>query len=234
MSKRPFIVAVDGPAGSGKSSICGHVAHALEWSYINTGAIYRAVGAVARKNGTDLLDEGALITLIRSFGKDLVWDGEKQTLFYKNEDISPLLHTVQSGADASYIAKNAKIRDELLPLQRQLVMGAKNGALVDGRDIGTVVFPEADLKIYMTASLEERARRRLEQIMAAEKTQDTSIETLRSVMDAISSRDEQDAGRGVAPMRQADDAVLLDTSGFDIPGAVQEMLKLIKAHGLTK
>jgi len=231
-SGRPKIVAVDGPAGSGKSSICGRVAKAMGWTYINTGAIYRAVGVVAKRLGLPVNDEKQLCELIKSFEQDLQWEGASQRLFYRDQDITQALYSVESGNLASAIAKLSRVREALLPLQRHMALTADRGVLVDGRDIGTVVFPDADLKIFMTASLEERAKRRLGQIKGATGEIPSDEEALRQVMDDIASRDKQDSGRDSAPMKMADDAVVLDTSSCDLPQAVESMINLIRGRGL--
>lgn len=221
-----MIIAVDGPAGSGKSSVCASVSEKLGWVYINTGFLYRALGVVARQRGTDIRDSGGLQLIIDEFNEALVWDAEGGNLLFGDRNLTPYLHTEQAGADASYVAKDAGVRERLLPLQRKLPLQSPTGAIVDGRDIGTVVFPDADLKIFMTASLEERARRRVRQLN--ELAGDESAADFETVKNDIAARDEQDAGRAAAPLKQADDAVVFDTSALPFDQAVESLIRLIK------
>jgi cytidylate kinase len=214
---------VDGPAGSGKSTICSEVSARIGWSYVNTGALYRGVGLMASDRGINLQDEAAVGVMLESLAGQIRWDYEQRMLFCGSENLTPRLNSAEAGNAASFIAKQQKVRKLLLPVQRNLVLDAPNGVMVDGRDIGTVVFPDADLKVFMTASLEERARRRLKQIDA---------KSLDAVMADIASRDKQDSGRGEAPLRKADDAVEFDTSAYDQAQAVDALIGIIREHGL--
>lgn len=234
---KPKIVAVDGPAGSGKSSICGRVCHELGWTYVNTGAIYRAVGVVARIEEVQLNDEEAMAALSERLDKNLIWQPLTQTLFYRNLDLTDKLHTIQAGNDASNVARQLALRQKLLPLQRRLALEAPKGAIVDGRDIGTVVFPDADLKIFMTASLEERARRRLKQLELSGKssssTQQTAEEATRlfeGIKADISTRDNQDRQREASPMVAASDAIVFDTSHDSAEQAVARLIAIIRSQ----
>lgn len=221
--KRPIIVAVDGPAGSGKSTICSEVSARIGWSYVNTGALYRGVGLLARDRGIDLQDESAVGEMLEALSSDIRWDYEKRMLYCGSDNLTPRLNSAEAGNAASFIAKQQKVRKLLLPVQRSLALNAPKGAMVDGRDIGTVVFPDADLKVFMTANLEERARRRLKQIDG---------KSLDVVMADIASRDKQDAGRGEAPLRKADDAVEFDTSAYDQEQSIEALIGIIREHGL--
>jgi len=234
--KRLIIVAVDGPAGSGKSSICAGACRALGWSYVNTGALYRAVGLIAQDRGIDLNNEKAVGTLLERIAPEMRWDHATGRLFVGETDITPRLGSVEAGNGASFIAKQPLVRSLLLPLQRDLVRQARSGGgvLVDGRDIGTVVFPDATLKIFMTASLEERARRRLEQLGGAGRSSgsSTSVETptLEHVMREIEKRDMQDAQRDAAPMKKSPDAITFDTSGLKLDAGVAKFIALLREH----
>jgi cytidylate kinase len=221
--KRPIIVAVDGPAGSGKSTICSEVSARIGWSYVNTGALYRGVGLLARDRGIDLQDENAVGEMLESLAGAIRWDYERRMLFCGDENLTARLNSAEAGNAASFIAKQQKVRRLLLPVQRSLALDAPKGAMVDGRDIGTVVFPDADLKVFMTANLEERARRRLKQIEG---------KSLDAVMADIASRDRQDSGRGEAPLRKADDAVEFDTSAYNQEQAIEALVGIIREHGL--
>ena len=226
---RPKIIAVDGPAGSGKSSICQTVCRDLGWSYVNTGALYRAVGLMALGSGIDLVESAALKSVVDDFCQKARWQHETAKLYIGDYDITPRLGSVEAAAGASAVAKMPMVRDALMPLQRKLSLSAPRGAIVDGRDIGTVIFPDADLKIFMTASLEERAMRRLKQL---EKSGSATL-SADEIMRAIASRDDQDAQRDSAPMRQADDAVLFDTSDMNVEEAVASLKELLGNHGLV-
>lgn len=227
--ERPKIVAVDGPAGSGKSSICHRVAERIGWSYINTGALYRAIGLIAHRRQVDLENERAVARLVDEIAPQLSWHAATRELWLGLENLSPLLLTEEAGAAASIVAKQSLMRERLLPVQRQLTMSAPVGALVDGRDIGTVVFPDADLKIFLTASLDERSRRRLHQLGG-----ESSQEQLESIKAGIAARDEQDGGRGVAPLKQASDAIVVDTSSMNVEQTVNAIILLLEQQGLLR
>lgn len=227
---RPKIVAVDGPAGSGKSSICATVCRQIGWSYVNTGALYRAVGLIAHDRGVALKEGPALQELLDEFSAKARWQHESEHLFFGEQDMTPRLGSVEAAAGASTVAKMPLVRDALMPLQRKLSLSAPKGAMVDGRDIGTVIFPDADLKIFMTASLEQRALRRLRQL---ERTGGASAMSAQDIMDAISARDQQDSQRDAAPMKRADDAILFDTSHMDVPEAISSLKDLLKTKGLV-
>ena len=220
----PIVVAVDGPAGSGKSSICQAVANQLGFTYVNTGALYRAVGYLALQHGVSLDDSEGLVKLVGEQGKDITWNPESGHLHFAGEDISPKLHTEDVGKAASAVAKVAALRAALLPLQRKWAQSAPVGAIIDGRDIGTVVFPRADVKIFLTASLEQRAKRRLLQLG------DEADAELAEIQDDLAKRDTQDSERASAPLKQADDAHLFDTSAMDFKQSVQALVAFIEAQ----
>jgi len=228
--KKPWIVAVDGPAGSGKSSICSRVATILNWTYVNTGAIYRAVGYLMQKQGVPE-DDQKILAFLEEITPHISWVPETKKLNYRNSDITSELYSAEASHGASVVAKMPIVREKLLPLQRQMTLKSPLGALVDGRDIGTVVFPDAHLKIFMSASLEERAKRRFHQITTtAEKTGEAVTTTLEEVQADIANRDERDAGRGSAPLKKADDAVEFDNSGLTIDEAVNQLVQLVKSR----
>lgn len=227
---RPKIVAVDGPAGSGKSSICATVCRDLNWSYVNTGALYRAVGLLAGDRGVPLAEGPALSKVLHEFAESARWEHETARLFVGVEDFTPRLNTVEAGNAASCVAKMATVREALMPHQRKLSLTAPRGAIVDGRDIGTVIFPDADLKIFMTASLEQRAMRRLKQIEKAGGATDFSHD---DIMRGIALRDQQDSQRDSAPMRIAEDAIVFDTSHMNLEMAIESLKELLRAKGLV-
>lgn len=228
-SKRCKIVAVDGPAGSGKSSVCSKACKKIGWTYVNTGFLYRAVAYITRERGLSLHDQYALSDVIDDFTKSLTWDPETQAVWFNNKNISEFLYTDSAGSDASLIAKNLLVREKLLPLQRELALRSPVGAIVDGRDIGTVVFPDADLKVFLTASIEERARRRMHQLKDGAQSSDQEFQALK---ESIAARDAQDAARDVAPLKQASDAILLDTSDLQMDSTIDRLVDLIRAKGL--
>lgn len=228
-SKRCIIVAVDGPAGSGKSSVCSKACKRLGWTYVNTGFLYRAIAYICRQRDIALEDQYGMSDVIDEFTKSLNWDPETQAVWFQDVNISEHLYTDQAGKDASFIAKNMLVREKLLPLQRDLALRSPVGAIVDGRDIGTVVFPDADLKIFLTASIEERAKRRMHQLKNGAACTAEEMEELKA---SIAARDTQDAARTVAPLIQAKDAILLDTSTLQMNSTIDRLVELIREKNL--
>ena len=219
------IVAVDGPAGSGKSTICKMVGEKLGWDYVSTGKLYRAIGLLAQERSIDLEDDNALVVLAGEFGENFRWVAATDEIFFKERNLSEQLYSVEAGAAASAVAKQPKFRESLLPVQRKMASFADKGALFDGRDVGTIVFPDADCKIYMTASLQKRAERRLKQL----EQKDSGLPSLEQLMADIEARDRQDSNRGVAPLLQAEDAVFFDTSELDLDQSVDRIVEIIKS-----
>lgn len=226
MTTRPKIVAIDGPAGSGKSSICHRVAERIGWTYVNTGALYRAVGLLTRDAGISLDDEAAIAAMVTEIAGDLRWDPITREMWFKEQNLTPRLESEEAGYGASKVAKQPLVRAALLPVQRKITLVAPVGALVDGRDIGTVVFPDADLKIFLTASLEERSRRRMQQLGSGDPV------ALTDVMKGLARRDERDGSRATAPLKQADDALLLDTSDLNVEETISAMIRMLRERGL--
>jgi cytidylate kinase len=209
------IVAIDGPAGSGKSAVGRRVARALGLPFVDSGVMYRAVGSAALERRVDLEDESALAQLAGSIRVDI----QGATVEVDGEDHSDRLYRPEMSAAASRVAQVPGVRLAVVAQLRRLGRG---GVVMAGRDIGTVVFPDADRKFYLTASAGERARRRLAQIEARGERADP--ERLRM---EIEDRDRRDADRAVAPMRPAEDAVVLETDGLDLEGVVAEVLRRI-------
>ncbi|RZA27231.1 MAG: (d)CMP kinase, partial [Proteobacteria bacterium] len=229
-ANRCKIVAVDGPAGSGKSSVCSKACKRLGWTYVNTGFLYRAVAYICQQRGISLVDQSGLGAVIDDFTQSLNWDPETQAVWFEGKNISEYLYTDSAGAAASLIAKDMLVREKLLPLQRDLALRSPVGAIVDGRDIGTVVFPDADLKIFLTASIEERAKRRMHQLKEGAPATQDELEVLKA---SIAARDSQDAKRDVAPLIQAPDAILLDTSNLRMDMTIEKLVELIQAKNLV-
>jgi CMP/dCMP kinase len=216
-----ILVTIDGPAGSGKSSVARHVAARLGVVNLNTGAAYRAAALLALREGADLSDDGMLAGLARRVGFDpegASIDGARVP--------DPELRTPEVAAAASKVSASAGLREVLLPVQRAAADAARDGggAVVEGRDIGTVVLPDAELKVFLLADPEERARRR-----ARQTGREGEIDRIR---DAISRRDRQDSEREVSPLKPAPDAVVLDTTTLSLEEVVSRVLDL--ASGLRR
>lgn len=221
------VVAVDGPAGSGKSTICRQVAERIGWTYLSTGALYRATGILARDLEVDLTSEESLAQFMEDVKAGLRWDGETDRLLFGDRDLTPLLGEEEAGFAASRVAVLPTVRRNLLPLQRDVIRASDaKGALVDGRDIGTVVFPDAELKIFLTASLEERAKRRLAQLGETELT-------MEAILSDMEARDGQDVAREEAPLKKADDAIEIDTSQMTLDDVVSCIVALLERHELV-
>ena len=214
-------VAIDGPAGAGKSTLARQLARDLGYIYVDTGAMYRAVGLYALRAGADPADQAAVNALLPGIRLRLaVLDGE-QHIYLNGEDVSALIRTEAVGMAASAVGANPAVRAFLLDLQRDM---AKTGnILMDGRDIGTVILPNATVKIFLTASPEARARRRWLEYQAAGRP-----DSYEEVLADVKQRDEQDSGRAAAPLRRAEDAVLLDTSAMDLAQSLAAMKQIIK------
>ena len=220
---KPLTIAIDGPSGAGKSSIADVVCKKLNILHLDTGAMYRAVGLCALEMGIDPTDEAAVSQMCEE-GRALVdvkyQDGQQLTLL-NGRDVSPLIRTQEVGGAASAVSRYAPVRR--MRVRRQQEMAAAQPMLLDGRDIGTVVLPDATVKIFLTASPEERARRRMLQLL--EKGDNTPFE---EVLAEVNARDLQDTTRELTPLRQADDAVLLDSSSLTFDETVQSILTLVE------
>ena len=202
-------VAIDGPSGAGKSSMARRLAAELGYTYVDTGAMYRAVGLYALRAGKDPADNSAVEALLPQVQLDIRLQDGVQHVLLNGEDVSEAIRAEQVGMAASAVGANPAVRAFLLDTQRNLA--ASRDVLMDGRDIGTVVLPNATVKIFLTASPEARAQRRYAELIA--KGQQADYDT---VLADIRRRDDQDTHRATAPLRQADDAVLVDTSNLDI------------------
>ena len=212
------IVAIDGPAGAGKSTVSKLAAQKLNYTYIDTGAMYRAVALkVIRQNKA--VTEDLIVEVAKDIDIDLRYEDGITKVFVDNEEVTGKIRTPEVSKAASDVAKSGFVRQRLTELQRK--MATRGGVIMDGRDIGTHVLPNADVKIYLTASVEERARRRCEELKA--KGFDANID---EVAKEIQARDKQDMEREIAPLKQAKDAVLLDTTKLSIDEVVNEILNL--------
>lgn len=214
-------VAIDGPAGAGKSSISREVARRLGLTYIDTGAMYRAVGLAATRGGISLDDGPALGALVNGLDMKIEYIDGVQHIFLGDEDVSQAIRTPEMSMAASRVSAHAPVRDALVELQR--AMAAKISVIMDGRDICTCVLPRADVKIYLTASALARAQRRLKEL--CEKGESVSLSEVLSDME---KRDYADMHRENSPLVRADDAQLIDTSDLDFEQSVDAVISFIK------
>ena len=216
------VLTIDGPSGSGKGTISRLVANALGWHYLDSGALYRAVGLAAAWESVDLSDAEAVATCARR-PKLAFKGGDKNSeprLLVNGVDATDEIRTETAGAAASAIAALPEVRDALLDVQRNF--RKLPGLVADGRDMGTVIFPDAQVKVFLDASAEERAQRRYKQL----KNKGISV-TLAGLLGEIVARDARDANRAIAPLKAASDAVVIDTTGLDIDTVVAQVLSLM-------
>lgn len=222
----PINIAIDGPAGAGKSTIAKAVSKQLGFIYVDTGALYRAVAFTMLSRGITADDKervaAALSTLDEGFFS-LKFENGSQHVYAGSEDVSDKIRTPEISMGASAVSAIPAVRSFLFDLQQKIA--AENNIIMDGRDIGTVVLPNADLKIFLTASAEERARRRYKEL--AEKP---NCPTFEEVLADIKQRDYNDMHREIAPLKQAEDAILADTSEVDLEGAIKMILDMIKTN----
>jgi cytidylate kinase len=222
---RPLIVAIDGPAGAGKSSVSKILALRLGFSLVDTGAIYRCVALKARRLGAALDDDGELAPVLASVNISFRMTEEKNHVLMDGEDVSDEIRTSENSLAASQVSSRAVVRDALLDLQRRLATSAEKGAILEGRDIGTVVFPDADVKVFLFADPGIRAQRRFEELF--QKGHEKPVET---VLAEQNRRDREDSQRDVAPLKPADDAVKLDSTGMSLSEVVQRIEALVHAR----
>lgn len=215
-------VAVDGPAGSGKSTITKMVAKDLGYNYVDTGAMYRGLTYDFLKNNLTELDEKKIELLLSKVKFEVKFIDRVQYVFVNDEDVSEKIRTAEVSKFTSLFAKSPAVREFLIDTQRNLAMS--NNIIMDGRDIASVVLPDADVKIFLTASVEERARRR---VLDFERQGVVDIDFDKVKAD-IAARDYQDENRDIAPLVKVDDAVLIDTTNLTITEVVEKMTELIK------
>ena len=220
--KEHFSIAIDGPGGAGKSSLAKAVAKKLSILHVDTGAIYRTIGYAAFARGLNAKDESQIAPLLKTIRIDMAFDeAGRQKMLLDGKDVSREIRLPEISMYASNVSALPCVRAYLLEMQRDIAR--KRSVIMDGRDIGTVVLPDADLKIYLTASAEERARRR-----CLELSERGTPEPYEAVLREINERDEQDMHRAIAPLREAADAVRLDTSALNFDESKQALLKLIQ------
>ena len=220
--KEHFSIAIDGPGGAGKSSLAKAVAKKLSILHVDTGAIYRTIGYAAFARGLNAKDESPIAPLLKTIRIDMAFDeAGRQKMLLDGKDMSREIRLPEISMYASNVSALPCVRAYLLEMQRDIAR--KRSVIMDGRDIGTVVLPDADLKIYLTASAEERARRR-----CLELSERGTPEPYEAVLREINERDEQDMHRAIAPLREAADAIRLDTSALNFDESEQALLKLIQ------
>lgn len=215
------IIAVDGPSGAGKSTITRLLAERLGYVHIDTGAMFRAVALAVRRMGLDIADEGKLSDLCKGLSISFERSACGQTVFLNGEDVSEAIRTPEISLLTSTVSSLKCVRENLLERQRE--MGIKGGVVLEGRDIGTVVFPYADVKFFLTASVEERGRRRYLELM-----ENGNEVTLEGTIAEVARRDEQDERREHAPLRRAPDAITIDSSRLCIEEVLELMLGKIR------
>ncbi len=219
-----LIIAIDGPAGSGKSTISKLIARHLGLSLVDTGAIYRTLALVANRAQVSMDDETPLAALAGELKIHFQWNGDYNRVFLDSEDVSQLIRDEKISMGASQVARHQQVREVLLQLQRKLAH-TPPGAVLEGRDIGTVVLPDADFKFFITATPEERARRRTNQLLNKGIQAD-----FQQILADIIQRDQMDETRTFAPLKQASDAILVNTTEMDVGQVVDKLLTHIKEH----
>src|SRR5689334_4250335 len=223
-----MIIAIDGPSGAGKSTLGRMVARRLNLLYLDTGAMYRAAALAVIESGVNTSDSEAVADVVARASINLEGDVDSLRVMLNGRDVSQLIRTEEVSRLSSVISTITEVRRILAGCQRQMGERAPSGAVLDGRDIGTVVFPGADVKFFLTAAPEERAHRRYEEDRAKERDGGTFEETLAD----INTRDQRDSTREDSPLRIADDAVVIDSTELSIEGVFERMMEVIKERKL--
>ena len=221
MANNIINVAIDGPAGAGKSTVSRAAAKALGYIYVDTGALYRAVGVNALRNGIDTKDKFAVASTLSSISVDLVFENGEQKVLLNGENVSDEIRTPPASMAASDVSAVPEVRAFLFDLQRDIAK--RNNCLMDGRDIGTVVLPDAQVKIFLTASPEERATRRYKELIE----KGSKVE-YKEVLDDLIQRDYNDSHREIAPLKPAEDGVILDTTGMNLEESINAIIEIVK------
>ena len=216
-------IAIDGPSGAGKSTISRTVAGKLGYLYVDTGALYRTIGLYVLRNGSDPKNEQQVQTLLPQLQVNMGYQDGIQQMFLLGENVTDQIRTPEVSMAASGVSAHSCVRAYLLDLQRRLAR--ENNVIMDGRDIGTVVLPDADVKIFLTASSAVRAKRRFNELIA--KGEDITYE---KVLDDVEKRDYADSHRAISPLKQAEDAIIADTSELNFEESVALIQKIIAEH----
>ena len=223
MSTNIINVAIDGPAVAGKSTVSRAAAKAVGSIYVDTGALYRAVGVNALRKGIDTKDKPAVAATLSDISVDLVFENGEQKVLLNGEDVSVEIRTPPASMAASDVSAVPEVRAFLFDLQRDIAK--RNNCVMDGRDIGTVVLPDAQVKIFLTASPEERAMRRYKELIEKGSNVD-----YKEVLEDLIQRDYNDSHREIAPLKPAEDGVILDTTGLNLEESIDEIIKIIKEN----
>lgn len=223
--RKTYNIAIDGPAGAGKSTIAKKVAKELGFVYVDTGAMYRAMALYFIRKGIPAEDEGAISAACREISIKITYENGEQQVLLNGENVSGLIRAEEVGNMASATSCYPRVRETLLELQRELA--GNSDVIMDGRDIGTCVLPEADCKIYLTASTHVRAVRRYKEL-----EEKGVICRLEDIENDIAERDKRDMSREIAPLKQAEDAVYVDASAMDISQVVARIIEIAKEKGL--
>lgn len=223
MAARSRVIAIDGPVGAGKSTVARALAQRLGYRYVDTGAMYRSVAWKATQRGIDLTDGAAVGEVARAIAIEFVPTASGQHVVVQGADVTEAIRSPRMSEGASIVSAYPEVRDALVILQRR--MGAGGGVIMEGRDIGTVVFPDAEVKIYLDASLEERARRRYEELRAKGEAV-----TSDGVREALRERDHRDTTRAHSPLRAAPDAVVIDSTTLTVEQVVDEIVRQLPAR----
>ena len=219
--KEFFSIAIDGPSGAGKSSLAKKLAEAFRFIYVDTGAIYRTLGLAAYRRGIDRKDEKAVMELLPKIKIEMGYNqAGEQRMYLDGEDVSEQIRLPEISICASDVSSHQAVRTYLLDMQRDFAR--KNNVIMDGRDIGTVVLPDAELKIFLTASSEARARRRM-----LEQKNKGIEESFEDVLREIEYRDKQDSSRTAAPLKASEDALVVDTSDIDFEESFRRLAELV-------
>lgn len=222
---RPLIVAIDGPAGAGKSTVSKILALRLGFTLVDTGAIYRCVALKASRGGVALDDVAGLEQVLEGVRVSFRMQEDQNRVFLDGEDVSEAIRTPEISLAASQVSSRPVVRNALLGLQRRLALAAEKGAILEGRDIGTVVFPDADLKVFLFADPKIRAQRRFEELY--QKGHEKPVE---QVLADQNKRDKEDSEREVAPLKPADDAVKIDSTLLALSAVVDQLEQLVAAR----
>lgn len=219
------VITIDGPSGAGKGTVCARLAEQLQWHLLDSGALYRITGLAADRKGIALDDEPSVSAVAANLDVRFVPTPQGVEVILEGEDVTTTIRTEEVGSLASQVAALPAVRDALL--QRQRDFRTHPGLIADGRDMGTVVFTDANVKVFLTASAEERGQRRFKQLL--DKGIDASLPAL---IEDIRARDERDSNRAVAPLRPAEDAQVIDSTELSIDEVCEQVVELVRKAGL--